>query len=50
VRRVVEPGSGLEFTHRDVSIPSSPEEFRSWLGKDAERWARVIKAAGVTAD
>ena len=29
---------------------SSPEEFRAWLGKDAERWARVIKAAGVTAD
>jgi tripartite-type tricarboxylate transporter receptor subunit TctC len=29
---------------------SSPEEFRSWLGQDAERWARVIKAAGVTAD
>jgi tripartite-type tricarboxylate transporter receptor subunit TctC len=30
--------------------PSSPEEFRIWLGQDAERWARVIKAAGVTAD
>ena len=30
--------------------PSSPEEFRTWLGKDAERWARVVKAAGVTAD
>lgn len=26
---------------------SSPEEFRTWLGQDAERWARVIKAAGV---
>jgi tripartite-type tricarboxylate transporter receptor subunit TctC len=30
--------------------PSSPEEFRTWLGQDAERWARVIKAAGVTAE
>jgi len=29
---------------------SSPEEFRAWLRQDAERWARVIKAAGVTAD
>jgi tripartite-type tricarboxylate transporter receptor subunit TctC len=29
---------------------SSPEEFRAWLREDAERWARVIKAAGVTAE
>jgi tripartite-type tricarboxylate transporter receptor subunit TctC len=29
---------------------STPEEFRSWLAKDLERWARVIKTAGVTAD
>jgi tripartite-type tricarboxylate transporter receptor subunit TctC len=29
--------------------PSSPEEFRTWLTGDRERWARVIKAAGVTA-
>ena len=29
---------------------STPAEFRSWLGKDLERWARVIKAAGVKAD
>jgi tripartite-type tricarboxylate transporter receptor subunit TctC len=29
---------------------SSPDEFRTWLGQDAERWARVIRAAGVTAD
>jgi tripartite-type tricarboxylate transporter receptor subunit TctC len=29
---------------------SSPEEFRTWLVGDAERWARVIKAAGVTAE
>jgi tripartite-type tricarboxylate transporter receptor subunit TctC len=26
---------------------STPEEFRSWLRKDLDRWARVIKAAGV---
>jgi tripartite-type tricarboxylate transporter receptor subunit TctC len=29
---------------------SSPEGFRAWLRQDAERWARVIKAAGVTAE
>jgi tripartite-type tricarboxylate transporter receptor subunit TctC len=29
---------------------SSPEEFSAWLKKDAERWARVITAAGVKAE
>ena len=29
---------------------STPGEFRTWLGKDAERWAKVVKAAGVTAE
>jgi tripartite-type tricarboxylate transporter receptor subunit TctC len=29
---------------------STPAEFRAWLGKDLERWARVIKAAGVKAE
>jgi len=29
---------------------SSPREFRAWLQTDAERWARVIKAAGVRAE
>jgi tripartite-type tricarboxylate transporter receptor subunit TctC len=29
---------------------STPAEFRSWLAKDLERWERVIKAAGVTAE
>lgn len=29
---------------------STPAEFRSWLMKDLERWARVIKAAGVKAE
>ena len=29
---------------------STPAEFRSWLAKDLERWARVIKASGVTAE
>jgi tripartite-type tricarboxylate transporter receptor subunit TctC len=29
---------------------SSPEEFRKWIGEDAGRWARVIKAAGVKAE
>jgi len=29
---------------------STPEEFRAWLGKDLERWARVIKAANVKAE
>jgi tripartite-type tricarboxylate transporter receptor subunit TctC len=26
---------------------STPAEFRAWLGKDLERWERVIKATGV---
>ena len=30
-----------------ITQASSPEEFAGWLKKDAERWARVIKAAGV---
>ena len=29
---------------------STPAEFRAWLAKDLERWARVIQAAGVKAD
>ncbi|MSQ64710.1 MAG: tripartite tricarboxylate transporter substrate binding protein [Betaproteobacteria bacterium] len=29
---------------------STPAEFRGWLAKDLERWARVIKAAGVKAE
>jgi tripartite-type tricarboxylate transporter receptor subunit TctC len=29
---------------------STPAEFRAWLQKDAERWDRVIKAAGVKAE
>src|SRR5258706_564342 len=29
---------------------SPPAEFRAWLVKDAERWARVIKAANVKAE
>ena len=30
-----------------ITQASSPEEFTDFLKKDAERWARVIKAAGV---
>jgi tripartite-type tricarboxylate transporter receptor subunit TctC len=33
-----------------ITQPSSPAEFRAWLSKDAERWARVIQAAGVKAE
>jgi tripartite-type tricarboxylate transporter receptor subunit TctC len=29
---------------------STPAEFRAWLAKDLERWARVIKTAGVKAE
>jgi tripartite-type tricarboxylate transporter receptor subunit TctC len=29
---------------------STPAEFRAWLARDLERWARVIKAAGVKAE
>ncbi len=30
-----------------VTQPGSPQELTAWLKQDAERWARVIKAAGV---
>ncbi len=30
-----------------ITQASSPAEFTAWLKQDAERWARVIKAAGV---
>jgi tripartite-type tricarboxylate transporter receptor subunit TctC len=33
-----------------IGAPSSPDEFRTWLQKDRERWERVIKAAKVTAE
>jgi tripartite-type tricarboxylate transporter receptor subunit TctC len=29
---------------------SSPEQFRGWLAEDAQRWERVINAAGVKAE
>jgi tripartite-type tricarboxylate transporter receptor subunit TctC len=32
-----------------INVGSSPAEFVEFLKKDAERWARVIKAAGVKA-
>ncbi len=31
-------------------IGDTPEEFRAFLVKDSERWARVIKASGIKAD
>ena len=31
-------------------IGDSPDEFRAFLVKDSERWARVIKASGIKAD
>jgi tripartite-type tricarboxylate transporter receptor subunit TctC len=33
-----------------ITQSSSPQEFSAWLKKDAERWTRVIKAAGVKAE
>jgi tripartite-type tricarboxylate transporter receptor subunit TctC len=33
-----------------ITQSSSPAEFSAWLKKDAERWERVIKTAGVKAD
>ena len=33
-----------------IGAPSTPDEFRTWLQRDRERWARVIKAANVTAE
>ena len=33
-----------------IAAGGSPEDFKSFLVKDAERWAKVIKAAGVKAE
>ena len=33
-----------------IAAPSSPDEFRTWLQRDRERWERAIKAAKVTAE
>jgi len=33
-----------------IAETSTPAEFTAWLRKDAERWARVIQAAGVKAE
>jgi len=33
-----------------VVVGDTPEEFAAFLRKDHERWARVIKASGVTAE
>jgi tripartite-type tricarboxylate transporter receptor subunit TctC len=33
-----------------ITQSSSPAEFSAWLKKDAERWERVIKTAGVKAE
>ena len=33
-----------------ISAGGTPDEFKAFLVKDAERWARVIKAAGVRAE
>ena len=31
-------------------VASSPEEFARWIGAESEKWARVIRASGATAD
>jgi len=33
-----------------TTVGNSPAEFVEFLRQDADRWARVIKAAGVTAE
>jgi tripartite-type tricarboxylate transporter receptor subunit TctC len=33
-----------------VTVGDTPAEFLEFLKKDHERWARVIKAAGVKAE
>jgi len=33
-----------------VVVGNSPEEYRDWLKKDHDRWAQLIKAAGVKGD
>ena len=33
-----------------VVVGSSPDEYRDWLKKDYDRWAQLVKDAGVTAE
>lgn len=39
----------LEDMEFDV-VATSPQEFSAWIKEDTERWAKVIKAAGVKAN
>ena len=31
-------------------LPSTPEEFQRFMGEEAARWARVVRAAGISSD
>ena len=31
-------------------VASSPEEFSRWIRAESEKWARVIRSSGATAD
>ena len=42
-------GAGLSGVNA-VTVGGTPAEFAKFLKKDHERWARVIKAAGVKAE
>lgn len=33
-----------------VVVGSTPEEYRAWLRQDAERWAQLVRAAGIRAE
>jgi hypothetical protein len=38
--------AGAEAWHRDV-IPGSPAEFGKFIADDTEKWANVVKFAGI---
>jgi len=33
-----------------IAVGDSPTEFKAFLEKDKARWAKVIEAAGITAE
>ena len=48
---VVEPATKAHFLKLGIQpLSSTPEEFRSYLRAEIERWAPVIQVAGATED
>jgi tripartite-type tricarboxylate transporter receptor subunit TctC len=48
---LADAGIKARFAELGVTArPGSPADFRKWIAEDTEKWARVIKFAGIKAD